>query len=52
MDSRGREYGPVARSRDHGKEYWGSINCWECLDQLSKYRLLKDHAPWSLYMCL
>lgn len=54
LESSGPGYGPVVASRQHGNEHRGSINCWECLDQLREYRLLKDHAPWSLfvYMCL
>jgi hypothetical protein len=33
---------------EHGNETSGSIKCWEILEELSDWRLLKkDSAPWS-----
>jgi hypothetical protein len=42
----------VAQDREgcceHGNEPSGSIKCWEILEQLRNWRLLKkDSAPWS-----
>jgi hypothetical protein len=35
-------------SCEHANEILGSIKCWEILEQLSDWRLLKkDSTPWS-----
>jgi hypothetical protein len=42
-----RRYIPEDRTL-YGNESSGSIKCWEILEQLSDWRLLKkDSAPWS-----
>jgi hypothetical protein len=38
---------PVAGSFEHGNEPSGSINGREHFDQLSKYHVKKDSAPWK-----
>jgi hypothetical protein len=38
----------VDGSCEHGNDISVSIRCWEILEQLSDWRLLrKDSAPWS-----
>jgi hypothetical protein len=39
---------PVEGSCEHGNETLGSIKCWEVLEWLYKWRLLKKgSAPWT-----
>jgi hypothetical protein len=41
----------VEGSCEHGNEPLGSVKCWEILEWLSDWRLLKmDSAPWSLLL--
>jgi hypothetical protein len=40
--------GPVEGSCEHGNEHSCSIKCWEIVEWLRNWRLLKkDSAPWS-----
>jgi hypothetical protein len=41
MDGYGSEWGPVEGSCEHGIESSGSIKCWEVLEVLHNWRLLK-----------
>jgi hypothetical protein len=41
LDSYGSGYGPVEGSCEHGIEPSGSIKCWEVLEWLHNWRLLK-----------
>jgi hypothetical protein len=48
LDSPGPGEGSVAGSCEHGKEPSGSIKCWEILERLSDWRLLKKGSTsWS-----
>jgi hypothetical protein len=44
----GSGQGPLEGSFEHGNEVSGSIKCWEVLEWLHNWRLLKKgSAPWS-----
>jgi hypothetical protein len=48
MDSSGLEYEQTEDSCECGNERSGSITCWEAVEQLSHWRLLKKYSvPWS-----
>jgi hypothetical protein len=48
LDSYNSGYGPVEGSCEHCNEPYGSIKCWEILEWLHNWRLLKKgSAPWS-----
>jgi hypothetical protein len=42
LDGSGSGYGPVEGSCEHGIEPSGSIKCWEFLEGLHNWRLLKE----------
>jgi hypothetical protein len=43
-----QDIGPVTSSCEHGAEQSGSINCWDILEQISDWPLLKmGSAPCS-----
>jgi hypothetical protein len=42
LDLFGSEWGPVEDSCEHGTELSGSIKCWEVLEWLHIWRLLKN----------
>jgi hypothetical protein len=47
LDLSGSGYGPVEGFCEHGNEPPGSIKCWEVLEQLHSWQLLKKgSAPW------
>jgi hypothetical protein len=47
LDWYGSGYGPVEGCCEHGNEPSGSIKCWEVLEWLHNWRLLKkSSAPW------
>jgi hypothetical protein len=47
LDWFGSGQGPVEGSFEHDNEPSGSINCWETLEWLSDWRILKkDSGPW------
>jgi hypothetical protein len=50
LDSSGPEQGPVVGCCEHGNKHSGSIKGGEFHDQLSGFQLLKDSAPWSLFL--
>jgi hypothetical protein len=46
LDRSGSGWAPVEGSCEHGDEPSGSIKCWEVLEWLHNWRLLKkDSAP-------
>jgi hypothetical protein len=48
LDSSGSGQGPVVGSYKHDSERFGSIKCWEILEQLSEWwYFMKDSAPYS-----
>jgi len=48
LDSSGLGYGLLAGCCEHGNEPSGCIICWEFLDDVTDYKLLKnDSAAWS-----
>jgi hypothetical protein len=48
MDLREIGWGPVEGSCEHGNETSDFIKCWEILEWLNDWRLLKKgSAPWS-----
>jgi hypothetical protein len=48
LDSSGSRWGPVEGSCEYGNELSGSIKCWEILEWVSDWWVLKkDSPPWS-----
>jgi hypothetical protein len=47
MNSSGSGQGPVEGFCEHGNEPCGSVKCWEILEQLNDWWLLKYSAPCS-----
>jgi hypothetical protein len=48
LELSGSGYGPVNGSCEDGNKTYGSIKCWEILEELSDWRLSKKgSAPWS-----